>query len=191
MVTSIGGHRELGPGEPFLLQNGLPAAFLEPRWYAVYTCANHERRAAEQFRVRGIEHFLPQYESVRKWKDRRVRLQMPLFPGYVFIKVQLQNRFEVLQVPGVVRLVGFNGSPTPLPEEQMLILHARLSQCSRAMPHPFLSVGRRVRISAGPFTGLEGILRRKKSNLRVIVSLELIQRSVAVDVDSADVTPLS
>src|SRR5271170_2662379 len=120
-------------------------AYVQARWYAAYTRANHERRVAEQLVERGVENFLPQYESVRKWKDRRVRLYMPLFPGYVFVHLALQNRLLVLEVPGVARLVGFNGSPAPLPDEEMRILRTGLSQTSRAVPHPFLSVGRRVR----------------------------------------------
>jgi transcription antitermination factor NusG len=164
---------------------------VEARWYATYTRANHERRVADQLAERGVENFLPQFESVRKWKDRRVRLQRPLFPGYVFVQLTLENRLQVLQVPGVVRLVGFNGVPAHLPEEDIRILRSGLSRDPRVAPHPFLSVGRRVRISAGPFVGLEGILCRKKSDLRVIISLELIRRSVAVDVDSADIVALS
>src|SRR5437764_11639868 len=81
------------------------------RWFAVYTCANHEKSVADQFAGRGVEHFLPQYESVRRWKDRKMRLQLPLFPGYVFVHMAAQERLRVLQVPGVVRLVRFNGSP--------------------------------------------------------------------------------
>jgi len=166
-------------------------AYVQPRWYAAYTRANHERRVTCQLAERGVEYFLPQYESERRWKDRRVHLQMPLFPGYVFVQLALQNRLQVLQVPGVVRLVGFNGSPAHLPEEDMRILRTGLSLSPRVMPHPFLNVGRRVRINGGPFAGLEGILRRRKSNLRVVISLELIQRSVVFEVDSADVTPLN
>jgi transcription antitermination factor NusG len=166
-------------------------AYVQPRWYAAYTRSNHERRVTCQLAERGVEYFLPQYESVRKWKDRKVHLQMPLFPGYVFVQLALQNRLLVLQVPGVVRLVGFNGSPAHLPEEDMRILRTGLSLSSRVMPHPFLSAGRRVRINGGPFAGLEGVLRRKKSNLRVVVSLELIQRSIVFEVDSGDVIPLN
>ena len=162
-------------------------AFIQPLWYAAYTRANHERRVADQLAERAVEHFLPQYESVRKWKDRKVRLQMPLFPGYVFVHLALQNRLKVLQVPGVAYLVGFGGLPTALPETVMEIMRSGLSQSLRAEPHPFLSVGRRVRIRSGPFAGLEGILKQRKNNLRVVVSLEVIQRAVAVDVEAADV----
>ncbi len=167
----------------------LPVSFLEPHWYAAYTRAQHEKRVEAELGMREVEHFLPQYSSARRWKDRRVQLELPLFPGYVFVRLALRDLLRVLQIPSVVRLVGFNGQPTALPDTEMEIMRSGLSQSLRVEPHPFLTVGRRVRITAGPFAGLEGVLKRKKSNLRVVVSLELIQRSVAVDVDAADLVP--
>ena len=168
----------------------LQSAVVQQHWYAAYTCANHEKQVATQLDVRAVEHFLPLYSSVRRWKDRRVTLDLPLFPGYVFIRLALRDRLRVLEVPGVVRLVGFSGQPAALPDEEMEILRTGLSQSLRAEPHPFLTVGRRVRITGGPFAGLEGVLKRKKSSVRVVVTLELIQRSVAVDVDATDVQGL-
>jgi transcription antitermination factor NusG len=165
----------------------LDTAMIQPHWYAVYTCAQHEKRVAAELAARTVEHFLPLYSSVRRWKDRRVTLDLPLFPGYVFVRLALCDRLRVVQIPSVVRLVGFGGLPTALPDTEMEIMRSGLSERLRAEPHPFLTIGRRVRITAGPFAGLEGVLKRKKSNLRVVVSLELIQRSVAVDVDAADV----
>ena len=162
----------------------------QPHWYALYTCSNREKRVADQLQGREVEHFLPQYESVRRWKDRRVTLKLPLFPGYVFVRLALRDRLRVVQIPGVVHLVGFNGLPAALPDEDMEILRSGLSQRLHAEPHPFLTIGRRVRINRGPLAGLQGILRRKKANFRVVVSLELIQRSVAVDVDAADVSQM-
>lgn len=164
-------------------------AMSQAHWYAAYTCAQHEKRVAAELGMREIEHFLPLYSSVRRWKDRRVQLEFPLFPGYVFVRLALCDRLRVVQIPSVVRLVGFGGLPTALPDEEMEILRKGLSQGLRAEPHPFLIIGRRVRITAGPFEGLEGVLKRKKSSLRVVVSLDLIERSVAVDVDAADVRP--
>jgi transcription antitermination factor NusG len=166
------------------------ATAAQVRWYAVYTCANHEKRVADQFASRGVEHFLPQYESMRRWKDRKVRLHLPLFPGYLFVHLAAQERLRVLQVPGVVRLVGFNGLATPLPDAEMETLRSGLSERMRTKPHPFLSVGRRVRITGGPFAGLEGILKRRKSCLRVIVSLQLIRQSVALEVDAAELAAI-
>lgn len=165
------------------------AAWEEECWYAAYTCAQHEKRVAAELGRREVEHFLPLYSSVRRWKDRRVTLDLPLFPGYLFVRLALRDRLRVVQIPSVVRLVGFNGQATALPDTEMEILRSGLGQSLRAVPHPFLTVGRRVRITAGPFAGLEGVLKEKKNSLRVIVTLELIQRSVAVDVDVADVRP--
>jgi len=169
----------------------LPADYLEVRWYAAYTCANHEKRVREQLEQRSLESYLPVYEAVRRWKDRRMRLQLPLFPGYVFVRMALVDRLRVLQVPSVVHLVGFNGHLAALPDAEIVGLKNGLAGGVRAEPHPFLTAGRRVRIKAGPLEGREGILLRRKGSLRVVLSIELIQRSIVVDVDVADVQPLT
>lgn len=166
-------------------------AMSQPHWYAAYTCAKHEKRVAAELGAREVQHFLPLYISVRRWKDRRVTLDLPLFPGYVFVRLALRDRLRVLQIPSVVRLVGFGGFPTALPDTEMEIMRLGLLKGLRAEPHPFLTVGRRLRVTGGPFAGLEGILKWKKGSLRVVVSLELIQRAVAVDVDVTDVEPLA
>jgi transcription antitermination factor NusG len=165
----------------------LLTAFAEPRWYAAYTNANHEKRVAIQLGQRSVEHFLPLYDSVRRWKDRRMKLQLPLFPGYVFVRLALRDRMQVLQVPSVVRLVGFNGAPAALAEEEVESLRCALIEGVRAEPHPFLRVGRRVRIIAGPLAGREGIVVRWKDDLRVVLSTELIQRSILIHMDAASV----
>jgi transcription antitermination factor NusG len=162
-----------------------------PCWYAVYTSANHEKRVAEQIARRSVESFLPQYAAVRRWKDRRVRLNLPLFPGYVFVRMRLRDRLSVLQIPSVVRLVGFNGSPTALPDDEVEALRNGLARKIRANPHPYLVVGRPVRIIHGPLTGFEGILVRRKNSVRVVVSFDLIRSSIAVDIDMADLQSLS
>lgn len=167
-----------------------PMQHVERRWYAAYTCANHEKQVAAELNARGIEHFLPLYSSLRRWKDRRVWLDHPLFPGYVFVRLVLVERMCVLQIPSLVRLVGFGGLPAALPDQQVEILRAGLAERLRAEPHPFLTVGRRVRIVRGPLRGLEGILLRKKGNFRFVLSVELIQCSVSVDVEATDVQPL-
>jgi transcription antitermination factor NusG len=162
----------------------------ERRWYAAYTCAQHEKRVAEQLAEREVEHLLPLYSAVHRWKDRRVRVHLPLFPGYVFVRLLLPDRLRVLQIPSVVRLVGFGGLPTAVPDEQVEILRSGLADGLHIEPHPFLTVGRRARVVRGPLAGLEGILRRKKNNFRFVLSIELIQRSFAVDVDAADLLSL-
>jgi transcription antitermination factor NusG len=162
-------------------------AMVQPHWYALYTYANHEKQVAAELDARTVEHFLPLYSSMRRWKDRRVTLDLPLFPGYVFVRLVLRDRLRVVQIPSVARLVGFGGLPVALPDTEMAILRSGFSERFRAEPHAFLAVGRRVRITGGPFAGLEGVLVRRKNNLRVVISLDLIQKSVAVDVDAADV----
>jgi len=146
---------------------------------------------AEQLAHRSVDHFLPLYDSVRRWKDRRMRLQLPLFPGYVFVRIPLEARLEVLEIRSVVRLVGFNGRPTALPDEEIEALRRGLAQQLRAEPHPYLRIGRRVRIRNGPLEGREGILVYRKGNSRVVLSVELIRRSIAVDVDIGDLEFLS
>src|SRR5580693_8625458 len=127
-------------------------------WYALYTAPRHEKRVADQIQQQGIACFLPLYRSVRRWKDRRKELALVLFPGYVFVRLPLQSRLRVLQLPGAVRLVTFNGQPAALPEEEIENLRSRLS-CSRNIePHPYLTVGRHVRVRSGPLQGLEGIV---------------------------------
>jgi transcription antitermination factor NusG len=162
----------------------------KPCWYAAYTAANHEKKAAAEISRRGVESFLPFYHTARRWSDRRVELDMPLFPGYIFVYLALADRLNVLQVPGVVRLVGFGGSPAALPDEQINALRAGLNGQLRAEPHPYLMIGRRVRLKSGPLAGMQGILLRRKAKFRVVISIELIQRALVVDADAADVEAL-
>lgn len=169
----------------------LPAYYLEQRWYAVYTCANHEKRVAKQFDERRIEHFLPLFGSVRRWKDRRVHLQLPLFPGYIFVRVALNERLRVLEVPGVVHLVGFGKHAVPLPDAAIGALRHGISGPLTVAPHPYLRVGQLVRLRSGPFKDLEGILIRKRNGLLVVLSLDLIARSISVEVDVEDIELVS
>jgi transcription antitermination factor NusG len=156
-------------------------------WYAVYTCANHEKRVASQFLERGIEHFLPLYESTRHWADRNKRVQLPLFDGYIFVRIVLRDRLNVLRIPSVVKLVGFNGQPAAVSSREMDFLKNTLLPELRAEPHPYLTSGRRVRIVRGALQGAEGILIRKKNASRVVVSMDLIARAASVEVEAADV----
>src|SRR5262249_50984378 len=139
-----------------------------------------------QLTGRGIKHFLPQYETLSRWKDRRVLLQRPLFPGYVFVQMELRNRLQVQQVPGVVGLVGFGGGAAEVSAAEVGGVRGLLGHGLRGEPHPFLRIGRRVRVKAGPLAGLEGILSRRKGKMRFVVSVELIQRSMAVEMDEGD-----
>ncbi len=164
----------------------LPIAFEEPHWYVAHTSANHEKRVTQQLQERSVENFLPLYDSVRRWKDRRMKLQLPLFPSYVFVRLPLRERLKVLQVPGVARLISFNGQPAALPDKEIEALRASLAAQLRTEPHPYLTVGRRVRFKSGPLEGVEGILIRKKNACRVVLSLDLIMKSASVEVDASD-----
>ena len=157
----------------------------QPEWYAIHTRSRHEKVVAEQLKQRDVDHFLPLYESLRKWKNGRFKIQLPLFPGYLFVRILLDARKLVVQVPGVVGLVGFKGVPAPLPHTEIETIRFALEKGVQAQPHPYLKVGSRVRIKAGPLAGLNGILARKKGQRRVVVSVDLIMRSIATDVDDS------
>lgn len=159
----------------------------KPNWYAVYTCARHEKCVAEQMGRRQIRAFLPVYRSVRRWKDRRKEIEMALFPSYVFVQVALQDRLRVLEIPGVVSIVGAGGKPAPLADHEIEPFLHGVDGCVKMESHPFLRVGRRVRLRSGPMAGMEGVLLRRKDGLRLVVSLEILMRAVAVEIDEADV----
>jgi transcription antitermination factor NusG len=165
-------------------------AMTQAHWYATYTCANHEKQVARELQSRALECFLPLYRSVRRWKDRRVTLDLPLFPGYLFVRLALRDRVRVLQIPSVVHLVSFSGQPVAIPDDEMDSLRRGLSHYLRAEPHPFLTAGRRVTIIRGPLAGCEGTLRRRKNNFRFVMSIDLIRSAFALDVDAADVRPI-
>jgi len=155
-------------------------------WYAAYTCPRHEKRVAAQLREKQLECFLPLYQSIHHWKDRYKKLDLPLFPGYVFVQIELNERLRVLQLPGVVRFVTFNGDMAPIDPSELEMLRSTLDRNGNVHPHPYLTVGRSVRILRGPLSGIEGILARKKDKYRVVISIDLIMRSVATEVDVAD-----
>ena len=168
----------------------LPEEYLEPHWYAAHTRARHEKRVVEQLELEQLESYLPVYEKLSRWVDRSVRVQLPLFPGYVFVRLALKERLAVLRIPGVVRLVGFGGLPAPLPEGQIETLRQALVKHLHAKPHPFLTFGRRVRVRYGPLAGCEGILVRNKGNYRVVLSVISIMRSIIVEIDATDLEPV-
>jgi transcription antitermination factor NusG len=167
-----------------------PPNYLQSCWYAAYTSPRHEKTVAQQMEGSGIQCFLPLYRSVRRWKDRRKELELPLFPGYVFVRIILRDRLQVLRVPGIVHLVAFSGKPAVLPEAEIESLRQGLLRGVHAEPHPYLKVGRKVRVLSGPLSGVEGILVRRKEKFRVVLSVHLIQRSVAVEVEESEIAPI-
>lgn len=163
-----------------------PRGLGNDRWYAAYTCARHEKQVSRQLQDRCLESFLPTFRSVRRWKDRRKELELPLFPGYVFVRLAGRDRIRVLQVPGVVRFVSFGGNPVPLDDKEIECLRSGVVNGVRAEPYPYLKIGRQVRVKSGPLAGAEGILVRKKDKFRVVLSLHLIMRSIAAEVEIGD-----
>ena len=162
----------------------------ERLWYAGYTASRHEKRVAEHFARRGVEHFLPLYETIHRWNNGRHRVQLPLFPGYIFVRIALRDRLRVIEVPGFVRLVGFNSLPHPLPEADINKMKEALNKGVLAEPYPYLTVGTRVEIRNGPMQGMTGILLRRQNKCRVVISVDLIMRSMAVEVEASDVVPV-
>jgi transcription elongation factor/antiterminator RfaH len=159
-------------------------------WYAAYTASRHEKRVAEHLRQREIECFLPLYETVRRWNNGRHRVQLPLFPSYVFVRMGTRDKLRVLQVPGLVQLVTFQGSPAALPDSEIETLRNALASGVLAQPYRYLTVGSKVEICRGPLQGLRGILLRHQGQFRVVLSVEMIMRSIVVEVEASDVVAL-
>jgi len=158
-------------------------------WYAVYTRARHEKSVAAQCAQRGIQTLLPLYCVQHRWKQRRAEVLLPLFPSYVFVRIALLNRLRMLSVPGIVCIVSFKGIPAVVPEAQINAL-SRAIALGRAHPTVYLQSGKRVRVTAGPLIGLEGIVVELRGDVRVVVSFEWMSRSVAISLDATDVESL-
>ena len=159
-------------------------------WYAAYTKPCHEKRVAEHLTIRSVELFLPFYRSTRRWNNGcTVRVDKPLFPGYVFVHILPYERLRVLELSSVLSIAGSSHEPTPLPDEEIERLRSGLLQVN-AEPHPALTVGERVRIRRGPLEGLHGIVSRQKNQFRVVLTLDLIMKSVAVEVCADDTEPI-
>ena len=160
-------------------------------WWAIYTRHQHEKAVAKNFSSLGLEVFLPLYSVLRQWKDRKKHLLLPLFPCYVFLHGGLDRRVKVLSTPGVYSFVGVAGHPAAIQETEIEAIRKAVTSGLRAEPFPFLQCGDRVRVKAGPLIGIEGILIRKKSSFRLILSAELLRKSIAVEVDAFSVEPLT
>lgn len=159
-------------------------------WFALNVKSRYERMAAKFLESRGYQSFLPMYKSRRCWSDRVKELDVPLFPGYLFCRFNIHNRLPVLVVPGVLGIVGGTKLPSPIDLAEIDALQAAVRGGLSREPWPFLHVGDRVRIEHGSLAGVEGILLQVKGRHRLILSVTLLQRSVAVDVDSAWVSTL-
>jgi len=154
-----------------------------PRWYALVVKTNYEKVVSSGLRGNGVDEFLPLYKVRRAWCDRVKQIQLPLFSGYVFARFPYVDRVPVLRIPGVISVVGFGGGPIPVDDNEIDTIKKLLSSNLPLAPWPFPKVGQRVQIEGGCLRGLEGILLKMKDHWRVIVSIQLLRRSVAVEID--------
>lgn len=164
---------------------------LEHNWYAVCTRHQHERVVARILEYKNFETFLPLYKARRRWQDRIKEITVPLFPGYLFVREGLERWFAILTTPGVSSIVSWGARPAAIPLLEIEGLRRIVASTLRVEPHPFLRSGDRVRVKHGPIAGVEGILLRKKNTARLVLSLEMLGKSAAVEVDATDVERIS
>jgi transcription antitermination factor NusG len=167
----------------------IPVASRQGSWFALHVRSRHDKLVAANLRVRGMEPLLPLYRSRRRWSDRTRVMDLPLFPGYVFCRFNPEMLLPILMTPGVVRVVSASKRPCPVAEEEIAAIQRIVSSGSTVEPWPYLQTGQKVRILDGPLFGIEGILLDVKNRRRLVVSVHLLQRSVAVEVDRECIGP--
>jgi transcription antitermination factor NusG len=157
-------------------------------WCALYTRHQHESTVARILTTKGVEVFLPTYKTVHRWKDRRKQLELPLFPGYVFFAYQTERRIQILSTPGVHTILTTGENvPAVIPDEEILTIRRAVESTLRVTPHPYLKGGDVVRIKSGPLEGLEGVVSRSKDAFRVVLSVEMLGKAAAVEIDAGSV----
>ena len=166
-------------------QSGLRAP--QALWHALHTKHQHEKYVTDILAEKGFEVFCPTYAEVHRWKDRRKEVTIPLFSGYLFFADGLDRRIDLLSTPGVCAIVSFGNTPAIVPEEEINAIRLAAAGSQRVEPHPFLKEGHKVRVKSGPLSGIEGILQRRKDTFRVVLSVQLLGRSVAVQVEQCDI----
>jgi transcription antitermination factor NusG len=169
-----------------------PDRLVKPAWYALYTRSRFEKKMLSELTDRSIEVFLPMREVLSRWKDRKKRIWVPLFPGYIFVNHvdTPENRYRVLNVSGAVRFVGREGRAEQIPEEQIQNVRRFLEASIAIDPYPYIRVGSRVEVIAGPLKGIQGILVEKRGRFRFVIQVDLIRQAVSVEIDSSDVRPI-
>lgn len=162
-----------------------------PKWFAAYTASHHEKHVLGQLVSRNVEAYLPLYKASRKWQKRpAVTLDLPLFPNYVFVRIPRQQKVDVLSTPGVFSIVGSASHAWELPAGEIEALRHGLSE-RKVEPHPYLAVGERARVIGGLLAGLEGVVVRRKGQLSIILTLDQIMRSIAIEVDARELEPIT
>jgi transcription antitermination factor NusG len=160
-------------------------------WFALHVRTRHETAIGSFLAAKGYEQFVPLYKFKKRWSDRIKVTDAPLFPGYLFCRFDPQFRLPILKTPGVIQIIGYNRIPTPIDETEMDAIQTVIASGLQTQPWPFLAVGERVRIGSGSLRGLDGIVVKMKDNHRLVVSVSLPRRSVAVEIDSTLVEPFS
>jgi transcription antitermination factor NusG len=160
-----------------------------PRWFVLYAKHQHESSVATMLQGKGFEVFYPTYEAVHRWKDRSKKIRMSLFPGYVFFAEGLDRRVQILSTPGVHSIVSFGEAPAQIPHQEIAAIRRAAENSIRIEPHPFLREGNAVEVISGPLEGITGILQRKKDLYRLILSIQILGRSAAVEIDVSSVKP--
>ena len=160
------------------------------RWYALRTRSRHEKQVRDWLVKRGVERLLPALGRISQWKDRKKVIELPLFPGYCFAKFLWQDRLSVLEIPGVVQIVGSGSSPEPIQDEEIDALKKLMVSTLSYDAHPYLREGMAVQVVRGPLEGARGILIRKEKQYRLVISVHLIEQAAAVEIDAADVAPI-
>ena len=163
---------------------------MSEHWYALHVKPRFEKYVTSLLTQKGYETLMPMYESRRKWSDRVKTLSLPLFPGYTFCRFNIDSRLPILVTPGVMTILGVGRVPAPVDESEITTIQHVLDSHARTEPCEYLTAGRRVRVESGPLQGLEGIILRTKDTDRLVVSVHLLMRSVAVDIDRMSVSPL-
>jgi len=181
---------QMSPTSTFLstLEEKGPSSSAKFAWFALHVRAQYERGVAAHLSGNGYELFLPLYKCRRQWSDRIKEFDAPLFPGYLFCRFDPLNRLPILKTPGVIQIVGSNHVPIPLDDSEISSIQTLVGSGIPNQPWPFMEVGDRIRVNSGPLCGMEGILIAFKGNYRLIISVTLLQRSVAAEIDSTYVT---
>jgi len=165
---------------------------LRPQWYALYTRSRFEKKLLCELTLRQVDVFLPMREILSRWKDRKKKIWVPLFPGYIFVNHvdTPENRYRVLNVPGAVNFVDVCGRPDPVPEEQIMAVRRFLETSLTVDPYPYVRVGTRVEVISGPLAGVRGMLIEKRGKFRFVLQVDLIRQAISVEIDASDIRPI-
>ncbi|HUO35384.1 MAG TPA: UpxY family transcription antiterminator [Candidatus Acidoferrum sp.] len=160
-------------------------------WFAVHTRYQHERTVLSILQAKGFQTFLPTYKEVRRWRDRKKLISLPLFPGYLFVNDLRERRIEVLSAPGACAIVSFQGIPAAIPHEEMEAVQRIAANPEKLRPHPYLKNGDLVQVASGPLAGVYGMMVAEKDDCWLVISIQILGRSAAVAIDRHCVMPVS